>query len=347
MKGFPYDLRVRLSDDVPRDGQFTVMKRIPMYDGAETHTVNAAMPQAKPSLRFTVLNMEHGYRNKELIPFLKTCPDLKDTDVIFANELDDGTFRSGNIDSAKEIGEALGMNYTYGLEFIELVDSRDDKGYEGNAVMSRYPIVRADVLHMPEAYNWYFDSQKRIGARVAVFAELDVNGTHIGAVSIHLENRTTPAGRAVQIAAILQKAEAFFGDIPVVMGGDYNFNTFGYYVPETVDGFLADAARGIFRDPDQYEGSFALYRAAGYDYEHFNGKHICTRRTSLKGMDVALHIDWIFAKGMTCLSNGLVSTSTEDCKKWAPAGSPILAYDGKQLSDHNSVWAECKIASVQ
>lgn len=87
---------------------------------------------------------------------------------------------------------------------------------------------------------------------------------------------------------------------------------------DLVDRCLADAVNGIFREPDQYEGSFALYRAAGYDYEHFNGKQLSTCRDTLNGIDIKYHIDWIFAKGMTCLSNGLVSTATEDCKNGRP-----------------------------
>ena len=36
MEAIPYSLRVRLSDDVPADGQFRVMRRIPQFDGPET-----------------------------------------------------------------------------------------------------------------------------------------------------------------------------------------------------------------------------------------------------------------------------------------------------------------------
>lgn len=343
MQSYPYELRVRLSDEVPQDGQFKVMKRLPVYDGAEVHNSATAVPAAKTSLRCAVFNMEHGNRNREIIPFLQTCEQLKDVDILFANELDDGTFRSGNIDTAKEIGTALNLNYAYGLEFIELVDPRDEKGYEGNAVFSRYPIVRADVLHMPEEYNWYFDSQKRIGARVAVFAELDIGGRHVGAVSIHLENRCIPAGRAEQINAVLRKADEFFGDIPVVMGGDFNFSTIYKMVPKLRDAFLAEQRAGIKRDVPSYEPSFALYKHYGYDYEHFNGDHILTSRDAIGDEPIFLHIDWIFAKGMTCSSHGVVSTLTEDCKKWAPADSPIQTFDGVQISDHNAVWAECVI----
>lgn len=51
------------------------------------------------------------------------------------------------------------------------------------------------MLHVPQGYNWYFDSQKRIGERVAILAVLDVAGREVGAVCVHLENKTHAAPR--------------------------------------------------------------------------------------------------------------------------------------------------------
>ena len=58
---------------------------------------------------------------------------------------------------------------------------------------SRWPILWAEVLRLPEQYNWYYDRQKRIGGRNAVFAKLDVQGpvsyTHLAAWQ-HSDART-------------------------------------------------------------------------------------------------------------------------------------------------------------
>lgn len=109
------------------------------------------------------------------------------------------------------------MQYVFGLEFVELKDAAH--GFHGNAIFSRWPILWAEVLRLPEQYNWYYDRQKRIGGRNAVFAKLDVQGQEVGAVSIHLENRTSGAGRLQQMKAVLQEAERVFPGIPVVLGG--------------------------------------------------------------------------------------------------------------------------------
>lgn len=47
-------------------------------------------------LRHVVFNIERGQTLHETIDFLNMCPDFKNMDIIYANELDDGAVRSGN-----------------------------------------------------------------------------------------------------------------------------------------------------------------------------------------------------------------------------------------------------------
>ena len=106
----------------------------------------------------------------------------------------------------------IGMNYAYGLEFIELVSPNDNKGFHGNALFSRWPIRWAKVVHMPEQYNWYYDRQKRIGARVAIVCSLDIGGREVGAVSVHLENPRGQRGREAQMAVVYDEIKSFAPD---------------------------------------------------------------------------------------------------------------------------------------
>lgn len=64
---------------------------------------------------------------------------------------------------------ALGMQYVFGLEFVELKDAAH--GFHGNAIFSRWPILWAEVLRLPEQYNWYYDRQKRIGRAAMRFLQ--------------------------------------------------------------------------------------------------------------------------------------------------------------------------------
>ena len=80
---------------------------------------------------------------------------------------------------------------------------------------------------MPEQYNWYYDRQKRIGARVAIVCSLDIGGREVGAVSVHLENRADSEGREAQMAVVYDEIKKSFApDTPVMIGGDLNTNTF-------------------------------------------------------------------------------------------------------------------------
>lgn len=83
--------------------------------------------------------MERGVHLEELGDFLQDCPGVRPLDVVLANELDDGCVRSGGRNTARELAERFGWNYAYGLEFIELVNGEDPKGFHGNAVFSRWP----------------------------------------------------------------------------------------------------------------------------------------------------------------------------------------------------------------
>ena len=341
MDRIPYSLRVRLGEDVPADGQFRVMRRLPVFDGAEIFRADGIpAPDKRPArIRAAVFNMEHGYRIREIAPFLQECPDLRNADILFANEMDDGTLRSGNINTAETLARLLGCHYAYALEFIELVDPRDEKGYEGNVLFSKWPIVRAKAFYPPEAYNWYFDEQVRIGGRVAVLAELDVAGLRIGVVCVHLENRTSPEARALQTKAILDEADAYFGEIPILVGGDFNTNAFEDSEAAAREYYDRQRATGEMRDVAAFEPLLSTAERAGYDYRRCNGKKLVTRRKPMDGGDLLLHLDWIFTKRAVCIGHGLVSTLRQDCG-WASPDSPVRTMDATQLSDHNAVWAD-------
>ena len=81
------------------------------------------------------------------------------------------------------------------------------------------------MLHVPQGYNWYFDSQKRIGERVAILAVLDVAGREVGAVCVHLDNKTHAAAQTLQMRALLDAVDRLPPGIPVFMG-DFNTNTY-------------------------------------------------------------------------------------------------------------------------
>ena len=343
MNGIPNEERQRLGALLDHISQAEVMAQIPQFSQAEICNLVPA-PQVRPcTLDVLMFNMERGVHLEELGDFLETCPQVMPYDVILANELDDGCVRSGKRDTTAELAKRLGMNYVFGLEFIELVNGEDPKGYHGNAIFSRWPIVQAKIIRLPEQYNWYFDRQRRIGGRLAILAELDVAGTHVGVATIHLENRTHSEGRKAQLDVILAAAEEMFAGMPVILGGDLNTNTFDGRDKDAIQNIAGSAAlqRRCLEDVAQWEACLPAAEAAGY--RAVPEQPIATRRKPLpEGGHLDLRLDWLLLRGTEPVESRTISTRTEDCG-FARPDSALARFRGEELSDHNAVWASCAL----
>jgi endonuclease/exonuclease/phosphatase family metal-dependent hydrolase len=115
---------------------------------------------------------------------------LRSTDVLVLNEVDLGIKRTGYHDIAREMAQALNMNYAYGVEFIEIdpltlgieqfrhedskvkreemrraieVEPELYRGLHGTAVLSRFPIRRAALVPLKyKPYDWSSEERERI-----------------------------------------------------------------------------------------------------------------------------------------------------------------------------------------
>ena len=341
MEGIQLEERKSLGALLDTQSQESVMARIPQFHTAETDNFVEPPKTVPEALGVLMFNMERGVNLEEIREFLRDCPDIQPFDLILANELDDGCARSGNKNTARELAKAFGLNYAWGLEFIELVNDENEKSFHGNAVFSRWPIRRAGVIRLPEEYNWYFDRQRRIGGRLAVFAELDVGGKPLGAVSIHLENRTHGEGRLHQMQTILEAVRRELPDMPLILGGDLNTNTFDGRDKEDINDIAAspEMRRRCLEDVFDFEPLLPL--AAGEGYQIVPGEPKLTRRKPMPdGSFLPLRLDWIMVKGVRAERSHMVSTAKEDFT-YAVPGSALAEFTGKELSDHNAIWAMC------
>jgi len=128
--------------------------------------------------------------SEEYKTILRQRERLAKADVILLQEMDIGVKRSGYINAAKDLAEALKMNYAYapeqleidpvylGLEEIVYSDGTVDreqtdfyaadparyKGAFGTAVLSRYPIKSAKAFQLKNvAYDWYEGEKSKPG----------------------------------------------------------------------------------------------------------------------------------------------------------------------------------------
>jgi endonuclease/exonuclease/phosphatase family metal-dependent hydrolase len=114
-------------------------------------------------------------------------------------------------DQARQIADGLGYDVAYGAAY-------EGDGYEfGNAVLSRFPIVRSEVLALPK-----LDAPE---SRCLVFAELDAPFGKLPFFSTHLSWRFNEGHvREAQVKAIAERIKQLcpIDGFPPVLVGDFN-----------------------------------------------------------------------------------------------------------------------------
>ncbi len=111
---------------------------------------------------------------------LKEAAILREADIIVLNEVDWGVKRTDYRNVAAELAERLGMNYAFGVQFVELspihinkeikpedaeqqevlnlisVDTARYKGLQGVAILSRFPLENVRLVPFEtQPYDWY------------------------------------------------------------------------------------------------------------------------------------------------------------------------------------------------
>lgn len=161
------------------------------------------VPDNDGILKAVSYNIEHSENLIRAIQELATVAELKGTDVLMLQEMDEA-----GVDS---IARLIGFNYVY---YPANVHSTNDRNF-GNAVLTRYSILDDGKILLPH------EDIKRRQRRIAVFATIDVDGTEVRAYSVHTENLwMNPDHR-------FQQADSVVKSIPVtidhvIVGGDFN-----------------------------------------------------------------------------------------------------------------------------
>ena len=173
---------------------------------------------------------------EELGEVNKQLEILRPTDLFIVNEVDNGVTRTNYRDVARELAQALNMNYAYAVEFLELDPlnlglekvNLDDKaaqediqksfepdksrylGLHGTAVLSRYPILKATVRPIRVCYDWFLGEKKEISKLEA--------GKRTGANLLFMERITREVRRGGRTALIVELAvpESPTGAVTVV-----------------------------------------------------------------------------------------------------------------------------------
>ncbi len=294
-------------------------------------------------LRVAVFNIERGVQLPIILAYLKYHPSLRSADIILANELDYGMARSGNKYVAREIAAELGMNFAFGVEFLSVYAGMDgnERGLHGNAIFSRLPLHKVELQRLPVAYDWFYDEQKRLYNRIALYATVELSGRRAALCCTHLENRTTPSQRLEQMRALLDKADRYADGLPAIIGGDMNTNTVNNATSDML--WLAgskELQRRRLSNVPAYEPLMNYAAGRGYSYADCNIPAKTTRRRPEPGYpDIDLNLDWFFQRGFAC-SNPVRVEGIFNHKELIPEAPDFSEFDGRLLSDHDAVITE-------
>ncbi len=145
-----------------------------------------------------------------------------DVDVIVLNEVDFDSTWSGGVNQAHYISERIGMPYLAEQRNFD-IDVPFFSCRTGNAVLSRYPIIEAEVVDYPS-----FSRLETIlaGKKRGMVCTLDLGGSRrVDVLAVHLEYRAE-ATRVESAQCILKLADDAVN--PLIAAGDFNSTPIGF-----------------------------------------------------------------------------------------------------------------------
>ncbi|HEX6837506.1 MAG TPA: endonuclease/exonuclease/phosphatase family protein, partial [Polyangia bacterium] len=220
--------------------------------GAEVERVCSAVERrdgdgARPlgeRVRVAAWNIQRGRRFGELLRALETEPLLAAADVLLLVEVDCGMARSANRHVARELADALGMSYAFGVSYLVLEDDwgetvdgvQNERALAGTAILSRAPIEAVENVDVPELRDKFSSSEKRLGKKRALVCRIAGARAPLTVAACHLDSNASPAGRARQLEAIVAAGERLARGSDgaagaLLVGGDLNTTTYDLASP--------------------------------------------------------------------------------------------------------------------
>ena len=236
----------KLTNSHFRIGQWNIKRGLNAYEIKEI-LVNKKQYENKGIKNFKIWDRKR-FKNE-----LNTFANV---DILCLNEADIGMPRTGYKNIVSYIADPLNLNYAYATEFVEVgplflmsnVNKNLYKGLHGNVIISKFPIVSAEVIRLPKIYSWYkgevgrYQSpvelirkglakgifsqdieryEVRHGERNAIIADIKLpNNKIITVISTHFEDRAYPDERLNQFKYLLEKIKD--KKTPVILAGDLN-----------------------------------------------------------------------------------------------------------------------------
>ena len=325
-------------------------------------------------LRAVAWNIERGKRFSSVVATLTEHPELRGADLVLLNEVDIGMGRSGNLNVPRELASALGLDYVYcnldlslspGDAFERDHEAPNTLSLHGSALLTRLPVNRIDAVDLVEYRDKFHALEKRLGCKRALLCEVQLTHGPITVVVVHLDPFAPPRHRARQMRRILDCVEAF-GNEQVLLGGDFNTNTYdlgskvglAFNLAHKFVRFGFEGTVRQYMTPEQVfeRGLFNVLKKAGFQVEGYNDRALGTiyydvsdpefndwteryvpplvhdylrRQLRPWGGIVPMRLDWMAGRALEPLSAAVVDR---------PTVGPMA------VSDHNPIRADFTVA---
>jgi endonuclease/exonuclease/phosphatase family metal-dependent hydrolase len=264
-----------------------ILNAIVIESFAPPQNPKSQIPNPK-STRALAWNIERGSVFAGIVDALQNHEDLQDKDLLLLTELDYGMARSGNRFVAREIADALNMNYAFAPVYIALqkgsgveaeASGENTRSIHGLATFSRWPMKNVNAIPLPNGKDKMWGKEKRLGHLRALFADIEHPAGDFRAVTVHLDAHCSRKHRQLQMRLILDHIDTL-PVLPTLIGGDWNTTTFNAQnARRAIMGYWRRVMMGVknvvtnhYPYPDRYfeRGLFGMLEARGYTYRSLN-----------------------------------------------------------------------------
>jgi endonuclease/exonuclease/phosphatase family metal-dependent hydrolase len=337
-------------------------------------------PRLRSFLRVVEWNIERGTRLDGIIDVLNSHHVLRFADLLLLNELDDGMVRSGNVNVPLELSHALEAHAVFGVEYLELtkgpeheanVSGENTRALHGNAILTRHRFSSPRIVQLPRCENNFEAKERRIGGRIGILLNIDVDGTMLTIGNTHLDVINTPGCRGRQMRAMLEAVDERLRTEKaeyraVIVGGDLNTHTFSrgnrFRAMKNTAIILNSGRRSLaerLKRPETREPAIREFKNFGYTTEGFNDrkatsrtivsnlddparlpravKRWINRRVPPEGLLLEFRLDWMAARGLQALGAGEIVDAQTGVASVGAQTIQGLKTNGLPLSDHDPI----------
>jgi len=159
-----------------------------------------------------------SYNVKYCAPYRSSTPDLdsvariishSDVDIVFIQEIDRNTTRSGKVNQLELLSQKTGLNHHFYGKAISY-----QGGETGLGILSRYPMSDQQIHQLPRVEL----EGKYVSYRILMTAAVTVDQKQLTIANTHME--LTLENRELQVPAIDSVLST--SPHPVILGGDFN-----------------------------------------------------------------------------------------------------------------------------